>query len=301
MQFLKTWSKGKQIIRIIGMMILPIYLLTSCTSTPPSLQHEQISEETSSSENAINTYESPFSVTRADLNTDDSSASHIDLSTVSDRYVISDAGDYLLTGALDGSICVDAEEQVVHLIFDGIDIHSYTGPALSVISASKVIITVKSDTVNTLRDSGYYDVSGEENACIYSVSDLTINGDGVLNIYGFYMDAIHSKDVVKILGGEISILSKRDGIRGNDGILVRTDILSIESESSGLHTTKTSSNIQGDIEISGGDLSIISGDYAISSVGSLYVSECSIYCKGILANYHVGGNLTIQEGCLKNE
>ena len=293
MQFSAKWNKKKQIVQLICMMILPISLFTACSITPP--------DESLAPDDLLDSYNSPFAVTRADSNTDFSSASYIDLSTVSDRYVISDAGDYCLSGEMEGSICIDAEEQIVHLIFDGVDIHSFTGPALSIISAGKVIITINPDTVNNLRDSGYYGTSGDENACIYSVSDLTINGSGVLNISGFYRDGIHSKDVVKVLGGEISILSKRDGIRGNDGILICTDTLNIESEGSGLHTTKAGSNTQGDIEVSGGSLSIISGDYAFSSAGSLYVSDCSIYSKGILANYHVGGNLTIQEGCLENE
>lgn len=295
MQFLGKWSKEKRVMLIIyiSVMILHVSLLLHALSL--------ISDESSSVDNLLSTYESPFVVTRADSNADFSSASHIDLSTVSDQYVISNAGDYLLTGELDGSICIDAEEQVVHLIFNGIDIHSFNGPAISVVSAGKVIITINPDTVNNLRDSGYYNTSDEENACIYSVSDLTINGSGALNVYGFHKDGIHSKDIVKILGGEISILSKRDGIRGNDGILIRTDTLDIESEGSGLHTTKTDSNIRGDIEISGGSLSIISGDYAIASVGSLCVSECSIYDKGILGSYRVGENLIVQEGCLENE
>lgn len=286
-------SKKHHIVQPICIMILSFFLFSACSVEPP--------EPPIFSESFENIYESPFSVTRADSNTEFSSAFPVDLSTITDRYLISDAGDYLLTGELNGSICIDAEEQIVHLILDGTDIHSFSGPAISVASAGKVIITINPDTVNNLRDSGYYDASGDENACIYSVSDLTINGQGILNISGFYMDGIHSKDIVKILGGEVNVVSKRDGIRGNDGILIRTDTLNIESEASGLHTTKTNGSIPGDIEISRGTLSIISGKYAIASVGSLYVSECSIFNKGILGNYNVGGNLAIQEGCLKNE
>lgn len=292
MQYLSKRSKNRRTARAISMMAFFVCLLTGCSA---------VSDEALPSENFFNTYDSAFSVTKADQNTDFSSEFYIDLSTVSDHYVLTEAGDYLLTGELDGNICIDAEEQIVHLIFDGIDIHSFNGPAISVISAGKVIITINSDTLNNLSDSGYYDVSSEENACIYSNSDLTINGNGTLNVSGFYRDGIHSKDIIKVLGGEVNILSKRDGIRGNDGILIRTDLLNIESEGSGLHTTKTDSNIQGDIEISGGSVSVISGEYAINSAGGFYISDCSIYTKSILGNFHVSGDQVIQEGCIIDE
>ncbi|MCI8550446.1 MAG: carbohydrate-binding domain-containing protein [Lachnospiraceae bacterium] len=252
-------------------------------------------------ENTQTGYESRFSITKADADTEGSEVQTIDLNTVTDKYTIDSAGTYLLSGSFNGTLCVDAEEQIVHLILDGVSIHSATGPAISVLSAGKVILTLKGGASNTLRDSAQYHTSGEENACIYSICDLTVNGSGTLNLYGYYKDALHSKDIVKILGGEINIQAKRDGIRGNDGILICNDKLNIESEGTGLHVTKNRKATKGAIEISAGEHSIISGKYAISSTGDFFAENCTIYGKGILSCLDVGGNSYIQEGCLTNE
>lgn len=291
MRFLRKKSDCRQKVWFIGLSIISMLSLTACTD----LENEtpEVPEE--------NSHESPFSITGADMDMDITEAYSVDLTEQVGTYTITEAGDYLLSGALNGSICIDAEEQIVHLILNGVSVRSNEGPAISVVSAGKLVLTVNTGTVNSLSDSANYNPSGQENACIYSICDLTINGEGILNIQGYHKDGIHSKDVVKILGGEIKVLAKRDGIRGNDGIFVAADQLSIESEKSGLRTTKTNKSTGGTIEITDGDISIIAGEYAISSVGDFYARGCSIYTKGVFSNLSVAGNQVIQEGCMANE
>ncbi|MCM1224023.1 MAG: carbohydrate-binding domain-containing protein [Lachnospiraceae bacterium] len=275
--------------------LLSVCVLVGCNYT------DDETEAQVSAADAENNYESAFIVTKADTNTNTSEAVRIDLSELDGECIISEAGSYLLTGTMSGKILIDAEDQIVHLILDDISVRCASGAALSVMSAGKVIITLNEDSVNNLRDSGTYNTDGEENACIYSTCDLTFNGLGILNIHGDYKDGIHSKDVVKVLGGDITIQAKRDGIRGNDGILICGDSLDIESEGTGLHTTKAENEKKGVIEISGGNVSIISGEYAIHSLGNLCVKDCSIFAKGILSKLRADGDSFIQEECLKNE
>lgn len=291
MRFLREKSDCRQRIWFILLSIISMLSLTACAA----------SENETLSDPEENGHESPFSITRADMDMDITEAYSVDLAEQTGTYTITEAGDYLLSGSLNGSICIDAEEQIVHLILNGVSVRSNEGPAISVVSAGKLVLTVNAGTVNSLSDSANYNPSEQENACIYSTCDLTINGEGILNIQGYHKDGIHSKDVVKILGGEIKVLAKRDGIRGNDGILVATDLLSIESEKSGLRTTKTDKSTGGAIEITGGDISIIAGEYAISSVGDFFAGDCSIYTKAVFTNLSVAGNQIIQEGCMTNE
>ena len=298
MLFSRKLSNHKYVMWLIGSSIISALSLTACANLKNSAPSQ---EEPLPLEKAISNHESPFSITGADMDIDVTDAYIVDLAEQEDTYTITEAGDYLLFGSLNGSICIDAEEQIVHLILDGASIRSNEGSAISVLSAGKLVLTLNTDTVNYVSDSSKYNTSDQENACIYSVCDLTINGEGTLDIQGYHMDGIHSKDVVKILGGEIHVLAKRDGIRGNDGILVATDQLNIESEKSGLHTTKTTKKTGGDIEITGGDLSIVAGEYAISSIGDFWAYDCNIYTKSILASLSVEGNQTIQEGCMVNE
>lgn len=242
-----------------------------------------------------------FPPTTADLDTDSSQAIPVDLSEAEGNYTISQAGAYLLSGDLKGCILIDAEEQIVHLILNQVSVQSDFGPALSVVSAGKVILTLCPDTVNVFRDSARYDDSGEENSCIYSICDLTVNGNGALDVQGYYKDGIHSKDVIKILDGTLSIRAKRDGIRGNDGISVCCPQMSIESEGNGLHTTKTGRGQKGSIELYNGDHSVIAGEYAISSAADLWISDCRLFANSILSSTYAAGRLSIQEGCLENE
>lgn len=242
-----------------------------------------------------------FPITEADKNTSMEAVTGINLKDVSDQYVIEHGGTYLLEGTLDGCIIVNAEEQIVRLILNGVSISSKSGPAISVLSAGKVIITLPDDKDNSLRDSADYGDLVDENACIYSECDLTINGSGSMNVHGYYKDAIHSKDTLKILGSQLNIQAKREAIRGNDGILLKDSFIHIECEKTGLYTKNTGRKNRGCIQISGGELSVVAGEYAISAVSDLYVNDANVYLKGILSDFDVAGNSYIQKGCLQDE
>lgn len=246
-------------------------------------------------------YGSNYPYTRADFNTVPENALEINLSQMDVEYTITDAGDYLLYGDYEGRICIDAEEQIVHLFLNNVNIMSPSGPAIDIQAAGKVIITVMDNTSNAIQDKAYYRKQDEEDAAIYSNCDLSFNGNGVLSVYGLYNKGIHSKDIIKILGGDISIQAKGDGIQGNDGICLSPTTLSIESEGHGLYTKKTGNENKGTIEISGGDIQIIAGENAVSSSKDLYVSNCSLWINSVLDAFHVSGSAYLMEGCIENE
>ena len=242
-----------------------------------------------------------FPLTKADLNTDPGSGSMIDLSQLSDDYTITQAGTYILTGEYNGQISVDAEEQIVHLYLKDVSIHSRSGPAILVNSAGKVVITLAEGTDNIIRDSAHYRGSDNQDASIYSSCDLTINGSGALSLYGYYNDALHSRDTVKILGGDIFLQSSGHGIQGNDGILISAGSLRIESKKSGLRTTKSGKDDRGTIDLCGGQISVIAGEYSIVSSGDLYVRNCSVRTDSVLGQLDVAGSRFLTAGCLEDE
>lgn len=246
-------------------------------------------------------YEPVFSYTRADLNTVPEDATEIDLAKTESGCTITDAGDYLLYGDCEGKVCIDAEEQIVHLFLENANIMSPSGPAIDVKSAGKVIVTLMDGTSNKIEDKAYYRNQSEEDAAIYSSCDLTFNGNGTLSVYGFYNKGIHSKDILKILGGDISVQAKRDGIQGNDGISLSPATLSIESDGHGLYTKKTGNGNKGSIEITGGNIRIIAGENAVSSSKDLYVSNCSFWSNSVLDTFRISGSAHLMEGCIKDE
>ncbi len=210
-------------------------------------------------------------------------------------------GDYVLSGSYEGRIVVDSEDQIVHLILDGVDIKSNEGPAIYVASAGKVVVTLAEGSENTVRDTPNYGEYHKMQACIFSTSDLTINGSGSLSVYGYRKDAVRSKDVIKILGGKIGIWSKRDGIRASDGAVIMPDSLSVESEGNGIRTTKKKKERRGFLDICGGEVTVIAGEYALSSASDLWIRQCSVSCQGIYADLFYGGEQFIEKGCLNDE
>ena len=137
-------------------------------------------------------------------------------------------------------------------------------------------------------------------ACIYSECDMTFNGSGALTANGYYKDAIRSRDVMKLLGGDYSIKCKRTAIHGTDGIVVTDGNFTISSEKFGLKTTKKSPEGRGNIIISGGEFSIIAGRYAfVAEKANLYIYDCAVYQRSVMSAYDVAGKVRVQEGCVQ--
>ena len=243
----------------------------------------------------------PFlAVTHADHETESPDAVRIDLAQEEDELLLSEGGNYRLTGKMIGQIRIAAEEQPVHLILDGVSLTSKEGPAIWVESAGKLILTLAEGTENQISDSGDYRRSPDTEACIFSAADLTINGSGTLSVSGLYKDAIRSQNVVKILDGDISIRSKRTGIHGTDGIHITGGFLEISSEKNGLRTTKSGRNGRGNLVVAGGDHRIIAGRFGfLVGRGDLYICNCSVFEKSVVAAWDVGGSVHVQSGCVQ--
>ena len=210
---------------------------------------------------------------------------------------ITDAGEYLLTGELDGTLRVNAKGSTVHLFLDGVTIHASNGPAILVEAAGKVIITLVDGSENTISDSGRYSGAEDTEACVYCAADLTINGSGALTVYGFYKDAIRSKDVLKIVGGDLRIQCKRTGLHGSDGVHIAGGRIFIESETNGVRTTKSGADGRGCLMISGGTVSVVAGRYAlVTEEAGLYIFHASVQLNGVLDDYSIHGKRMIEEG-----
>ena len=295
MQFLKKQNKKWILAGKVGLIIV---LCIGCVVTVKigfSITQESKAEQ----------FESPkadatFLITDADQVTEQSNPVVVDL-TETETYTINEAGEYVLTGQGSGPVVIDAQEQIVHLYLDQLEIRTNCGPAIAVKSAGKVIITLVEGSTNVLQDAAVYTGYEDCDAALYSQSDLTINGDGTLYVYGYYEDAIHSKDIVKFLGGQVYLQAKDDGIKGNDGVLVKSKELSIESEKYGIRTTKSGKQHKGDIDICSGDISIIAGQHSFVTDADLYVRNCMLYCKSVVSDMDVAGERYVEEECYVNE
>lgn len=218
------------------------------------------------------------------------------------KLLITKPGTYLLKGRLDGSleIFVYADESV-HLVLDGFEIYALTGPALSVKSASKVVITTKEGSVNTVLDTASRRKHTDLNGCIYSVADLTFNGTGTLDVRGNYQDAIVSKGTIKFVEGTYTVWAADDGIRGRDGVVIVGGTYDLQSEGTAIKSTHGTNEKKGSVVICGGEFSIISGEHAVSAVQNLQVENCRMRVRSIQEAFLCKGQKSIAEGCVNDD
>ncbi len=212
------------------------------------------------------------------LNGDNISCKSSDVKIDGSMITIQKAGTYLLSGTLtDGNIIVDSDDKEnVRLIFNGVEISNSTTTPLYIKNAEKTIVTLVDGTENTLSDGENYilddESNNEPNGTIFSKDDLVINGLGSLTINANYNHGIQSKNLLKIISGNIDIISNGDSIIGKDGVIVKEAVINIESQEDGIKATKVEEN-KGYIYLDNPEITIKAKKDGIQAVTCLYVKD----------------------------
>ncbi len=203
------------------------------------------------------------------------------------RATITSAGNYSISGKLmEGQIVVDTEaEELVRLIFNGVEIQNSTSAPIHIVNAEKVMIVLADQTQNTITDGTQYQFENPEedepNAALFSAADLTITGSGGLTVSGNFNDGIASKDGLIIAGGVIQVTAVDDGIRGKDYAVIKEGTLTIDARGDGLKSDNEEDATRGYISINGGVVNITSGGDAITAQTDVMIT---------------GGNITLAAG-----
>lgn len=212
------------------------------------------------------------------LNGDNISCKSSDVNIDGSTITIQKAGTYLLSGTLTaGNIIVDSDDKEnVRLIFNGVEISNSTTTPLYIKNAEKTIVTLVDETENTLSDGENYilddESNNEPNGTIFSKDDLVINGLGSLTINANYNHGIQSKNLLKIISGNIDIISNGDSIIGKDGVIVKEAVINIESQEDGIKATKVEEN-KGYIYLDNPEITIKAKKNGIQAVTCLYVKD----------------------------
>lgn len=173
-------------------------------------------------------------------------------------------GTYILTGIWNqGQLVVDVDDsEKVQIVLDNVSIKNQNNSAIYVKSADKVFITMADGSKNTLEDGETY-IQNDENTVdgvIFSKSDLTMNGEGNLNIKGNNKHGIVSKDELIITSGAYVLDVVKDGLNSKEGIKIKNGSFTINSKSgNGLQAKNGDDETQGYIYIEGGNIDIASG------------------------------------------
>lgn len=190
-------------------------------------------------------------------------------------------GEYLITGTLsNGQIRVDCRDDgKVVLNLQNVKIHNETGAAILIGNvSSRARISLMADTENEL-SAGVnlvYEDDDEPNGVIFSRSDLTIDGSGSLKVTAGAMDAIASKDDLKIEGGRIIVTAPRHGIRGKDCVEISGGEITISAGKDGIRSNNSKDAEKGYISITGGTIAITAGDDPLDYVTGLIIREAEI-------------------------
>ena len=203
---------------------------------------------------------------------------------------ITGAGTYVLSGTLDnGCIVVDAgKEDKVQLVLNGVEIQSADFAAIYVKQADKVFVTLADGTTNTLSNGGTFDKRDENSvdAVIFSKDDLTLNGDGALNVTSPAKHGIVSKDDLVITGGVYQITAKNHALSGKDAIAVSSGIFMLDAGKDALHAENDEQPVN--IYLTGGNFAIKAGDDGVTATGTLQIDGGTLDIaapEGMEANY----------------
>ena len=192
---------------------------------------------------------------------------------------ITDEGSYILSGSLDdGMVIVDAEKtDKVHLILDGVTIHSETSAPLYILQADKVFVTTAADSENILSNGGTFTAIDENSidAVIFSKEDLTLNGSGTLTITSPAGHGIVSKDSLKVTSGSYDISCASHALSGKDDVCIANAGFTIVSGKDGIHAENTDDAALGFVYIQSGDFAISAEGDGISAASYLRIEDGS--------------------------
>lgn len=165
---------------------------------------------------------------KATINLSDLTYSGNGISVSESGILITEGGDYTLTGTLtNGNVTVDSSEKVKIRLSEA-SISSNGVPCIYFENASKAYITVSKDTKN------YLTCVGGEKGAIYSKDNLEIKGNGYLLINSDACHGIKASDNLTIESGEIEIDAKKDAVNVNDTFKMTGGTLKTVSEGDGI-------------------------------------------------------------------
>ena len=191
------------------------------------------------------------------------------LSDATGTVTITEGGDYLVCGTLtDGQLIVDAEGEKVTLRLNGAEIACARDAALRIDSADKVIVELMPDTVSSLTGGGD---DAEQGAALYSRADLTIRGEGSLEVTGLTHNGIQTTKDLKLHGGTVDVTAAGHGIRGKDSVTINGGRITIRAGGDGIRTAETEEG-KGQILLKDGEISVTADGDGISAATELAVS-----------------------------
>ena len=223
---------------------------------------------------------------------------------------ITQGGTYVLHGTLaNGQISVEAGENQVHLVFNGVDITCETSAPVYLNNGKKTVITLAEGTENRLTDGANYtyavtetdeetgETTGEPNAALFSKKALTINGSGSLTVDGNFNNGITCKDDLKIMNGAITVTAQNHGIRGKDSVVIKDGVIAVTAaEGDGIKSSEQDNAEKGYVYIEGGTITVQAGDDGVQAMTLLAMSSGNLNITCGKDGFHTDGDIAFTGG-----
>ncbi len=211
-------------------------------------------------------------------------------------------GTYVLSGSFNGQVSVHVDKaEKVRLVLNNASISCADGPAIIITSADKVGITLADGTTNTLTDGKTYADTTDKapNACIFSKDDLSINGNGTLNVNANFHNGIDTSNDLKIVSGTINVTAKNHALKGNDSVSIFGGNVTVNGGNDGIKSDTEGEAGKGFFYMNGGTLDVTAVDDGIQAVSSIRIDSGNV-------SFHVqddatncDGSVAIAEGVVK--
>ena len=186
---------------------------------------------------------------------------------------------YVVSGEHE-SITVSAPDTAkVHIILKNATVSNTSGPAIYIESADKVFITAYKNTTNTLSDGTSYTGDFKDtnvDGTIFSKTDLTLNGEGTLNITGNCKCGAVSKDDLIICGLNLTVKSTGCALEGKDCVKIKDAAITVSSGGYGIRSTNTEKANKGFVYIETGNIDITSGNDGIQAATVLKAANGNV-------------------------
>ncbi len=202
--------------------------------------------------------------------------------------VINRAGTFSFSGTLnDGRILVNAKDEDVVLIFNGVNITCSDTAPLYVYNANTTTVILNGTTENIFTDGSSYDYSydycseidGDPDACIYSKDDLIIRGTGTLTVNGNFKNGITAKDVLKIINTNINVTALNNGINGKDSLTIQNSTINIAAGGDALRSTQDIDPALGWADIFDSNIYLSANGDGIQAETAVSITNCSVSIK----------------------
>lgn len=259
-------------------IILGITLLYSCESG--YLVEDANSNDALSHEESSDYVWNESDVVEITLNNSSISCTSSNVTINGSIATITSGGTYRISGTLNnGQIIVNsADGNPVRILLNNANITCLSSAPIYVQSANKVIINLPDNTTNTIIDGTTYTLNseGEPDAALYSKADMTIFGNGTLNVDGNYQDGICSKDGLIIKSGVINVNAVNNGIKGKDFLNIKNGTITVNSQGDALKSNNDESTSVGYILIENGTINLSAGDDGIHAESYISISNATI-------------------------